>query len=85
MKKYWGRYQKPALVLHSEEDEFIPEGVDQVALNKRYQDASSMVSPLSGLIPKTGHTVLQDEAREWLAAKVIEFLTSLESSAESRI
>lgn len=77
MKKYWGRFQKPVLALHSEKDEFIPEDVDQVVLNKRYRDANPMVSSLSGLIPDTGHTVLQDKAREWLAAKVIEFLTTL--------
>jgi pimeloyl-ACP methyl ester carboxylesterase len=85
VKKYWGRFQKPVLVLHSEKDEFIPEYVDQVVLSKRYRDASSLVSPLSGLIPNTGHTVLEDEPREWLAAKVIEFLTSIDSSSTSRI
>lgn len=85
VKKYWGRFQKPVMALHSEKDEFIPEYVDQVALNKRYKDASPMVSPLSGLIPNTGHTVLEDEPREWLAAKVIEFLTTLGSSAPSRM
>lgn len=65
------------LVLHSEKDEFVPETVDQAALNKKYQAASPFVSPLSGLIPGTGHTVLQEEAREWLAAKVIEFLRTI--------
>lgn len=71
---FWGRFSKPVLVLHSEKDEFVPPRVDQAALNRKYQAASPFVSPLSGLIPGTGHTVLQEEAREWLAKRVIEFL-----------
>lgn len=74
---FWSRFNKPVLVLHSEKDEFVPARVDQAAINKKYQAASSFVSPLSGLIPGTGHTVLQEEAREWLAGRVVEFLRTL--------
>ncbi|UKZ81272.1 hypothetical protein TrVFT333_009044 [Trichoderma virens FT-333] len=77
VNKFWSRFSKPVLVLHSEEDEFVPARVDQAALNKRYQAASSFVSPLSGLIPGTGHTVWHEEAQEWLAGRVIEFLQTL--------
>lgn len=74
---FWSRFNKPVLVLHSEKDEFVPARVDQAAINKKYQAASSFVSPLSGLIPETGHTVLQEDAREWLAGRVVEFLRTL--------
>ncbi|KAL7947344.1 hypothetical protein V8C42DRAFT_317522 [Trichoderma barbatum] len=77
VNKFWGRFSKPVLVLHSEQDEFVPPTIDQAVLNKRFQAASSFVSPLSGLIPATGHTVLQEEAREWLAGRVVEFLRTL--------
>lgn len=66
------------LVLHSEEDEFITDKIDQEALNKRYRDANPLVSSLSGLIPGTGHTVLGDEARQWLAQRVVQFLRTLD-------
>jgi len=78
VRKYWGRFKAPVLVLHSEKDEFVPDEIDQVALNRRYKEASPMVSPLSDLIPNTGHTVLEDEAREWLGKKVCEFLETLQ-------
>ncbi|KAH6604284.1 hypothetical protein Trco_007730 [Trichoderma cornu-damae] len=77
VKKFWGRFDKPVLVLHSEKDEFVPPKVDQAALNKKFQQASPFVSSLSGLIPETGHTVLQEEAQEWLAERVIDFLRTL--------
>jgi pimeloyl-ACP methyl ester carboxylesterase len=76
--RYWGRFKKPVLVLHSEKDEFIPPGGDQVALNKRYREANpSAVSNLSGLIPGTGHTVLDEEGRQWLSDRVALFLETL--------
>lgn len=77
VNKYWGRFKQPVLALHSEKDEFVPDSIDQKVLNKRYRDANPVVSSLSGLIPNTGHTVLEDEAREWLAKRVIEFLETL--------
>ncbi|PHH87586.1 hypothetical protein CDD83_8664 [Cordyceps sp. RAO-2017] len=79
VKRVWARFEKPVLVLHSEKDEFVVEGgpIDQSAQNKRYRDANPLVSPLSGLIPGTGHTVLQEEARQWLAVRVEEFLRTL--------
>ena len=38
-----------------------------------------MVSPLSGIIPDASHTVVEEGAREWLGAKVVEFLRTLEA------
>lgn len=65
-------------MLHSDEDEFVPEHIDQAAQNQKYQKASPLVSPLSGLIPDAGHTVEEEAAREWLGKKVVEFLRTLE-------
>ncbi|CAI6082377.1 unnamed protein product [Clonostachys chloroleuca] len=78
VKGFWGRFQKPVLVLHSEKDDFVPAHIDQAALNKRYQEASPMVSQLSGLIPNTGHAVPNEDARQWLSEKVAEFLRALQ-------
>ncbi|KAF7543588.1 hypothetical protein G7Z17_g10611 [Cylindrodendrum hubeiense] len=78
ISKLWGRFQKPVLALHSENDEYVPERVDQAVLNKRYQKASPLVSPLSGVIPGATHTVAEPEAQEWFVKRVGEFLTTLE-------
>lgn len=77
MSKFWSRFTKPVLVLHCEKDEFVPGHVDQVALNKKYREANSNVSSLSGFVPGTGHTVLQEEARDWLGKRVVQFLESV--------
>ncbi|KAK5988917.1 UPF0613 protein PB24D3.06c [Cladobotryum mycophilum] len=77
VKEFWSRFKKPVLILHSEEDEFVPLRIDQAELNKKWQQAGPLVSPLSGLIPGTGHTVLQEQAREWLAERVMQFLRTL--------
>lgn len=77
MARVWGRFDKPVLVLHSAADEYVPARIDQAAASRRYRDASRLVSPLSGLIPGAGHAVPQDEAREWLARRVVAFLETL--------
>ncbi|CAM1502995.1 Fc.00g077710.m01.CDS01 [Cosmosporella sp. VM-42] len=78
VSKFWTRFTKPVLVLHSGNDEFAPPRVDQAALSKKYKDANPLVSQLSGLIPGAGHTVDEPEAQEWLAETVIQFLVSLD-------
>ncbi|KAF5021709.1 hypothetical protein F66182_6266 [Fusarium sp. NRRL 66182] len=72
--KNWSRFEKPVLVLHSGEDEFVPARIDQAASNERYKKLNPLVSSLSGLIPGASHTVDQPEAQEWLSKRVIEFL-----------
>ncbi|KAK2590004.1 hypothetical protein QQS21_012316 [Conoideocrella luteorostrata] len=79
VSKYWGRFNKPVLALHSADDEYVPEHVDQANQNKRFQKANPMVSSLSGLIPDASHAVLEEDAREWLARRVTEFLRTLEN------
>ena len=62
------------LVLHSAEDEFVPERIDQAASNKKYKALNPAVSQLSGLIPGASHTVDQPPAQEWLSKTVVEWL-----------
>ncbi|KAG5922874.1 hypothetical protein E4U42_005187 [Claviceps africana] len=78
VRKYWGRFNKPVLALHSANDEYVPGFVDQAKENLRFQKANPMVSPLSGLIPEASHQVLEETAREWLNQRVMEFLQTLE-------
>ncbi|KAI5459859.1 hypothetical protein BGZ63DRAFT_415318 [Mariannaea sp. PMI_226] len=77
VKKFWGRFNKPVLVMHSGNDEYVPQRVDQDASNRRYQAASPFVSPLSGLIPGANHAVEQPEAQQWFAVRVAEFLKTV--------
>ncbi|OAR05936.1 hypothetical protein LLEC1_03700 [Akanthomyces lecanii] len=77
-KKLWGRFTNPVLVLHSEEDEYVPVHVSQDTLRKLYREASAQVSPLSGSIPDAGHTVQNANGREWLGKTVVKFLQSLQ-------
>lgn len=77
-KKLWGRFTKPVLVLHSEEDEYVPVHVNQDALRKLYREASPLVSPLSGSIPDATHTVQNAAGQEWLAKTVVKFLQTLQ-------
>ncbi|QPH12675.1 hypothetical protein C2857_004945 [Epichloe festucae Fl1] len=77
VRRYWSRFNKPVLALHSANDEYVPEFVDQAKENQRFQKANSMVSPLSGLIPEASHQVLEESAREWLGQRVVEFLQTI--------
>lgn len=78
VKRIWGLFNRPVMVLHSEKDEYVPNYVDQRKLNDRYKAAGPQVSSLSDLIPGTGHTVLQEEAREWLGERIVKFLATLD-------
>lgn len=76
VQRVWGRFTKPVLVVHSADDEYVPKTIDQRALNKRYQAANPLVSSLSDLIPGASHAVQKDAAREWLAKRVLRFLST---------
>lgn len=78
VRKYWRRFNKPVLALHSANEEHVPHFVNQITENQRFQKANPMVSPLSGLIPEASHQVLEENAREWLGQRVVEFLQTLE-------
>lgn len=55
----------------------MPAHVDSAGLNKRYQDANPVVSKLSGVVPGAGHTVLNDEGRQWTVERVQAFLEEI--------
>ncbi|CVK94277.1 uncharacterized protein FFB20_09407 [Fusarium fujikuroi] len=83
VERNWSRFNKPVLVLHSGEDEFVPGRIDQAASNNRYKTLNPVVSRLSGLIPGASHTVDQPQAQEWLSKTVIEWLkTEVTSRAD---
>ncbi|PHH62718.1 hypothetical protein CDD81_6787 [Ophiocordyceps australis] len=76
---FWQRFQKPVLVLFSENDQFVPQNIDQKKKLQRYREANpQQVSQLSGLIPNATHSLVGDtEAHGWLADKVEAFLRTL--------
>lgn len=74
VSKVWSRFDKPFLVLHSDEDEFVPSHIDKKGLVESWRKANSRMSALSGTIPGANHTVDAEESRQWLAATVTEFL-----------
>lgn len=76
--KIWSRFTKPVLVLHSEEDEYVPPHVSQDALRKKYLAANPLVSTLSGSIPDASHAVRAMPGQEWLAKRVVQFLQTLQ-------
>ncbi|KAI0199665.1 hypothetical protein F4808DRAFT_204328 [Astrocystis sublimbata] len=75
---YWSRVDKPLLILHSGDDEFVPKSVDKEALVKRWQGycKPGIASELSGTIPGANHKVEESAAEEWLCDTVIQFLRS---------
>ncbi|KAF4442019.1 UPF0613 protein PB24D3.06c [Fusarium austroafricanum] len=76
LEKNWSRFEKSVLVLHSAEDEYVPERINQAMSNDKYKGLNPAVSRLSGLIPGASHTVDQPEAQEWLSKTVIEWLNT---------
>jgi pimeloyl-ACP methyl ester carboxylesterase len=70
----WSRFDKPFLVLHSAEDEYVPPELDKEALVARWAGVNGRMSRLSGCIPGANHTVDSDAARGWFARTVVEFL-----------
>lgn len=77
VSKVWSRFDKPFLVLHSDEDEYVPSHIDKKDVIENWRKANSRMSALSGTIPAANHTVDADESRKWLAATVTEFLSGI--------
>jgi pimeloyl-ACP methyl ester carboxylesterase len=76
-KAVWSRFDKPVLIMYSAEDRFVPAHVDKAAVVEGWKALNPLISPLSGLIPKGGHDVVQREAQVWLADRVASFLESV--------
>lgn len=77
VSKVWGRFDKPFLVLHSAEDEYVPSHIDKRGLVEAWRKENPRMSPLSGAIPGANHTVDSDESRTWLAGAVTKFLNDV--------
>ena len=71
--------RQPVLIVPSAEDEHVPKSIDVGGMVQRWKSfcAPGIASELSGLIPKANHRVDNAEAQEWLAGRVVGFLTSL--------
>ncbi|KAI1096553.1 DUF1749-domain-containing protein [Rostrohypoxylon terebratum] len=76
---FWQRVDKPILILHSGNDEYIPPHVDKAALIQRWKNLCrpGIVSKLSDLIPGAGHRVEEKEAEVWLVNTVVKFLQTI--------
>lgn len=72
----FGRLNKPFLVAYSEEDEFVPDNVDKVALIRMFQSASNPKywSRYSGLIKNASHGVSESEAQQYLFMMITGFM-----------
>ena len=76
--KFWQRFDKPLLILHSDRDEFMPPSVDKAALIESWRSLCrpGVASPLSGVIPRANHRAKHPDAEKWLVETVIKFLRS---------
>ncbi|KAI5928754.1 hypothetical protein F4810DRAFT_645181 [Camillea tinctor] len=76
---YWNRIDKPIMVLHSGNDEYVPKSVDKESLIQRWRTLCQpgIASELSGVIPGACHRVEEPEAEAWLAARVVKFLQGI--------
>ncbi|PKS12673.1 hypothetical protein jhhlp_000881 [Lomentospora prolificans] len=77
VNRVWGSFKKPFLVLHCDEDEFVPPHIDKAALVEKWRKASTHMSPLSGVLLKANHTLDSDEAVQGFGDKVVEFLSTV--------
>ncbi|KAI1501262.1 hypothetical protein F5X99DRAFT_207507 [Biscogniauxia marginata] len=73
---YWKRIDKPIMMLHSGEDEYVPKSVNKDGLIQHWRTLCQpgIASELSGTIPGAGHRVEEPEAEEWLVNRVLKFL-----------
>jgi hypothetical protein len=74
--EFWGNIRSKVLILPSEKDEHVPEGIDVRSLIGKWMASCRplIASELSGLIPGANHRVEQPDAQQWLAERVIGFL-----------
>ncbi|CAJ2506233.1 Uu.00g003630.m01.CDS01 [Anthostomella pinea] len=76
---YWQRVDKPIMILHSGNDEYVPKSVDKEGLVQHWRSLCrpGIASELSGITPGAGHRVEEPEAEKWLANTVVQFLQSI--------
>ncbi|KAI1335134.1 hypothetical protein F5Y15DRAFT_398977 [Xylariaceae sp. FL0016] len=77
---YWKRVDKPILILHSGNDEYVSKSVDKKGLIDHWRTMCQpgMASELSGVIPEARHRVEEADSVDWLTKTVIRFLEGLE-------
>jgi hypothetical protein len=81
LRRCWGAFEDPVLILPSGEEEYVPAHVDKAALLERWMSlVDTKISPYSGLIPGANHTVDDPAAQEWMCRTVIRFLEGLEEA-----
>ncbi|KAK8048394.1 hypothetical protein PG994_010124 [Apiospora phragmitis] len=75
---FWGKFDKPLLILHSGIDRYIDPSVDKNAQIEGWKALCrpGIASRLSGVIPGAGHSVRQPAGEEWLVNTVVKFLKS---------
>jgi alpha-beta hydrolase superfamily lysophospholipase len=81
VKRIWGGLKRPVLILPSEEDEWVPKGVDVEGLLRTWMTAcgEGIASEEIGVIPGANHRVDEEEGQKWMAERVIRFLKWLEA------
>ncbi|OTB06827.1 hypothetical protein M426DRAFT_9258 [Hypoxylon sp. CI-4A] len=79
VEPFWKRVDKPILILHSGNDEYIPKSLDKDALVKHWKTLCrpGIASELSGTIPGAGHRVEEPESEKWLVDTVVKFLREI--------
>ncbi|KAI0526504.1 hypothetical protein F5B22DRAFT_586184 [Xylaria bambusicola] len=77
---YWNRIDRPILILHSGNDEFVPDRVNKEELVSHWRDLCkpNMASELSGTIPGATHRVEEPDAEKWLCTTVAKFLQTIQ-------
>lgn len=83
VQSIWLRVKKPILIVPSGKDEFVPKGVDFDKLLAKWKSICPVASDLSALIPEANHTVDPPSSRQWLAERVVRFLTGLEQNDQA--
>ncbi|KAL2752611.1 hypothetical protein ACRALDRAFT_2112623 [Sodiomyces alcalophilus JCM 7366] len=75
--KFWGRFNKPALVLYSGEEEHAPAFIDKEALVESWKKAGPKVHPSSGVIPGADHAITKPESQARFNEMVAAFLKDI--------
>ncbi|KAL1897006.1 hypothetical protein Cpir12675_002531 [Ceratocystis pirilliformis] len=82
VSEIWTSLTKPAMVLHSGEDEFVPKFVNKEGLISKWKAIGPLVSPLSGVIPGADHAVSNPVSAEWYCNRIADFLRTLKDQSQ---
>ena len=65
------------LVLHGDEEEYVPDHIDKDQLIGTWKKACPHISPLSGVILGANHCVTNPEAQRVMGDRVIKFVETI--------